>query len=238
MFENRVFSLPGIRRMPATAQSRDLRADPAPIAVEEIVAAVQQRCGPARLALKRMLDLLIALGLCIVLAPLMAAVAIGIRIDSPGPAFFTQKRRGRGFETFTMVKFRSLRHNAPDPHAGYEMLEDDARITRIGAWLRSTSIDELPQLINVIAGSMSLVGPRPLVEWESQKALPRFAARFAMKPGLTGWSQITVRNAVDFDGRCEKDVEYVRRWSIAFDLRILVQTPLALLRGDVIYPDG
>ena len=118
------------------------------------------------------------------------------------------------------------------------MVESDPRITRVGAWLRKTSLDEAPQLFNVLGGSMSLVGPRPLVEWESRQALARFAERFQVKPGLTGWAQVTVRNAVGFDERCEKDLEYVRRKSVLLDLWILARTPLALLRRDGIYPDS
>jgi lipopolysaccharide/colanic/teichoic acid biosynthesis glycosyltransferase len=114
----------------------------------------------------------------------------------------------------------------------------DPRITRVGRWLRATSIDELPQLINVIEGSMSLVGPRPLVEWESLQALDRFVDRFAVKPGITGWSQITVRNSVGFEERCEKDIEYALRCSLWFDLIILARTPFSLLRMNTIYPDG
>ena len=189
------------------------------------------------LALKRAADLSIGVPTCLLLVPFIAAIAVAIRIDSPGPAFFTQTRRGFRFRRFTIVKFRSLRHRAPDPHDRYEMLEADPRITRVGSWLRKTSLDEVPQLFNVLAGSMSLVGPRPLVEWESQQARADFPERFLVKPGLTGWGQVTVRNSVDFKTRCEKDVEYVRRQSFRLDLLILALTPLALLRRGRIYPD-
>lgn len=188
--------------------------------------------------LKRTLDLAIAVPVCLVFLPLLCALAIAIRLDSSGPVLFRQQRRGLGFEPFTILKFRSLRHGARDPHARYEMLEDDPRITRVGGWLRRTSLDEAPQIFNVIGGSMSLVGPRPLVEWESRQALARFAERFQVKPGLTGWSQVTVRNAVGFDERCEKDLEYVCRKSVWLDLRILALTPGSLRRRDGIYPDS
>ena len=193
---------------------------------------------PAQLALKRALDLAVSVPGCLVLAPLIGLVALAIRLESPGPAFFRQERRGRGFRPFTMLKFRSLRHGAPDPRARYEMVAGDPRITRVGRFLRATSLDELPQLWNVVEGSMSLVGPRPLVEWESVLALERFAERFRVKPGITGWAQVTVRNSVGFEGRCGKDVEYVRRWSLALDLLVLLKTPAALLRGDALYPAG
>jgi lipopolysaccharide/colanic/teichoic acid biosynthesis glycosyltransferase len=187
---------------------------------------------------KRTLDLAIVVPALLFFLPLMAVLAAAIRLDSSGPALFRQQRRGLGFEPFTIMKFRSLRQGARDPHARYEMVESDPRITRVGAWLRKTSLDEAPQLFNVLGGSMSLVGPRPLVEWESLQALAGFAERFQVKPGLTGWSQVTVRNSVGFDERCEKDVEYARRKSVWLDLRILALTPQALARRDGIYPDS
>ena len=101
-----------------------------------------------------------------------------IKLESSGPVFFRQRRFGQAMRPFMIFKFRSLRHNLPDPHERYEMMEHDPRITRVGAFLRSTSLDELPQLFNVIAGSMSLVGPRPLVEWESLEALRNHGERF------------------------------------------------------------
>jgi lipopolysaccharide/colanic/teichoic acid biosynthesis glycosyltransferase len=169
----------------------------------------------AALLLKRSIDLGIALPLGLVLSPLFLLVALAIKLDSRGPVFFRQERRGLGFRKFTILKFRSLRHAAPDPHGRYEMNEHDPRITRVGEWIRRTSLDELPQLLNVIAGSMSLVGPRPLVEWESRDCIATHPERFLVKPGITGLSQIHVRNAVDLDARSDWDVEYVRRWSVS-----------------------
>lgn len=198
---------------------------------------IRCRHSPGSLRVKRSLDVALALPACVVLLPLIAVIAVAIKLDSPGPVFFVQPRRGKGFAPFRMVKFRSLCHRAPDPHENYEMLEEDPRITRVGRWLRSTSLDEAPQLFNVLTGTMSLVGPRPLVEWESQATLPEFAERYEMKPGVTGWSQVTVRNSVDFAARLRKDVEYVRNWSLALDLRILLRTPLTVLRATAIYPE-
>jgi undecaprenyl phosphate N,N'-diacetylbacillosamine 1-phosphate transferase len=188
------------------------------------------------LVLKRLMDLLISIPLCILLSPLFLLITILIKIDSPGPAFFVQARRGKGFKLIKIVKFRSLIHNAPDPHAKYEMLEQDPRITRVGNFLRKTSLDELPQLFNIIAGTMSLVGPRPLVEWESQASLPQYAARFDVKPGITGLSQLSGRNTIDFNARCEKDIEYVNRWNLVLDLKLLLKTPFYIMRLEGIYP--
>jgi lipopolysaccharide/colanic/teichoic acid biosynthesis glycosyltransferase len=184
---------------------------------------------------KRVLDLCIAVPLCILLLPLFAVIAILIKLDSTGPVIFRQKRRGLNFSQFTMLKFRSLRP-APDPHERYEMQENDPRISRFGAFIRRTSIDELPQLFNVIAGSMSLVGPRPLVDWESKDCLRRHGERFLVRPGITGLSQVKMRNDGDLAARSVWDVEYVRQWSIWLDLRILFRdTPQSLLHGTPIY---
>jgi lipopolysaccharide/colanic/teichoic acid biosynthesis glycosyltransferase len=174
-------------------------------------------------AIKRFMDLAIGLSLVGAAFPFLLLIALALKLDSPGPVFFRQTRIGRHFRPFEMVKFRTLRHNMPDPHSRYEMRENDPRITRVGAFLRNTSLDELPQLYNVITGSMSLVGPRPLVEWESRETLRKHAARFEVKPGITGLSQITVRNSVDLDSRSDVDVEYVRRWSPLLDLEVLLR---------------
>jgi lipopolysaccharide/colanic/teichoic acid biosynthesis glycosyltransferase len=203
--------------------------------IRRLQAASRRGSTPA-LLLKRLIDLGVALPLGLALAPLGLLVALAIRIDSSGPILFRQRRRGLRFQPFTMLKFRSLEHGAGDPHDRYEMCESDSRITRVGAWIRRTSLDELPQLLNVIGGSMSLVGPRPLVEWESRECLVRHEKRFLVKPGITGLSQVMVRNAVELDARSDWDVEYVRRWSIPLDLGILLKTPLSIFRSGTIYP--
>ena len=194
--------------------------------------------GPGSLgarALKRAIDLTVAVPACLLLAPVFGIIALAIKLDSSGPVVFVQRRRGLGMREFTIVKFRSLRHGARDPHARYEMQDTDPRITRVGDFLRRTSLDELPQLFNVVAGSMSLVGPRPLVEWESQECVARHAERFEMKPGITGLSQITVRNAAGFFERVDLDVEYVRHWSVGLDLALLLRTPWYVLSSRGIY---
>jgi lipopolysaccharide/colanic/teichoic acid biosynthesis glycosyltransferase len=187
-------------------------------------------------AINRLMDLLISIPLVIFLSPLFLFTALSIKIESSGPVFFVQKRRGKDFAPFRMIKFRSLLHNVPDPHENYEMLEKDPRITRVGNFIRKTSIDELPQLLNVIAGTMSIVGPRPLIEWESRLALSRFADRYTVKPGMTGLSQVTGRNTIDFDARCALDVEYVRKRNMLFDILLIIKTPYILLKSEEIYP--
>jgi len=188
--------------------------------------------------LKRMIDLAVALPLVVVLAPLFVVAGLAVRLESRGPAFFRHQRRGKDMQPFTFIKFRSLAHAAPDPQANYEMTEDDPRITRVGAFLRRTSLDELPQLFNVLAGTMSLVGPRPLVEWESRLAWKSHPSRFHAKPGITGLSQVAVRNSVGFDERLDWDVVYVRERGLLLDLRLMLQTPWCILRGEAIYPQS
>ncbi len=151
--------------------------------------------------LKRVLGSLLAALLIVLLLPLYILIYVAIKFDSRGPVIFVQERWGMHTRRFKMYKFRTLRHNAPDPTPKYEMLENDARVTRVGAVLRRTSLDELPQLFNVVIGNMSLVGPRPLVEWESKECLRNHAERFLVKPGITGLSQVYARNAVDLSAR-------------------------------------
>lgn len=188
------------------------------------------------LSLKRTLDVVLAGALHILLAPLFVVIFVAIKLDSSGPAIFVQERWGFHMRRFKMYKFRTLRHNSPDPHERYEMVESDPRITRIGAFLRRTSLDELPQITNVLLGNMSIVGPRPLVGWESEICLANHRERFLVKPGITGLSQVYARNGVDLSARSDLDLEYVRRWSILLDLRILLKSPFKVMAQDDIYP--
>jgi lipopolysaccharide/colanic/teichoic acid biosynthesis glycosyltransferase len=199
--------------------------------------------GPlARLA-KRLLDLTVALPCLLVAAPLLLAVAVAIRLTSPGPALFRQARLGRGRRPFTLCKFRTMYTGCPDdvhreyvtklltdevpPDGGKNgvfKLDGDARITRVGRLLRRTSIDELPQLLNVIRGDMSLVGPRPALAWEAEMFGAAYNGRFAVPPGLTGLWQVSGRNALTMKQGLDLDIEYVRRQSLALDLWILAKT--------------
>ena len=186
---------------------------------------------------KRAFDLLVAIPALLCMSPIMLAIGVMIRLHDGAPSLFVQERIGRFGRTFSCLKFRTMVRGAEAKGRGLEVESADARITRLGRWLRPWALDELPQLFNVIAGSMSLVGPRPLIEWESQECMARHAERFHVKPGITGLSQVTVRNSVDLDGRSDKDVEYVRDWSLTLDLWILMQTPRVILHGAGIYPE-
>jgi exopolysaccharide biosynthesis polyprenyl glycosylphosphotransferase len=195
------------------------------------------------LLVKGMVDRVGALAGLLVLAPLFLALALAVRLSSPGPAFFKQRRAGIHGRPFTMWKFRTMALDAEARHAELraqnEMsgpvfkVENDPRITRAGRWLRKTSLDELPQLFNVLLGDMSLVGPRPLPLYEVenfQSAAHR--RRLSMKPGLTCLWQIRGRNNVtNFDDWVKMDLEYIDNWSLALDLKILFQTVPVVLLG-------
>lgn len=192
---------------------------------------------------KRLLDVLgSAFGL-IVLSPLFAGVAVAIMLDSPGPVFFRQTRLGLNGRRFVMYKFRTMRADADsDVHREYVQalirdggaqlkgrsgaykLDADARVTAVGRWLRGTSVDELPQLINVLRGEMSLVGPRPPLEYEAELYSERDARRLDVTPGMTGLWQVSGRNNMNFSEMVELDLAYIERRSMLLDLRILLRT--------------
>jgi exopolysaccharide biosynthesis polyprenyl glycosylphosphotransferase len=190
---------------------------------------------------KRLIDIVVSGSLLIVAIPLLVAVGIAIRRDSPGRVIFQQTRVGLNKRLFRMYKFRSMVSNAEEQMAEVEHLneldgpvfkiEDDPRVTRIGQWLRATSIDELPQLINVFKGEMSLVGPRPLPlrDFEGFDD-DRYRRRFSVAPGLTGLWQVSGRSLVDFDDWMELDLEYLDNWSLALDLTILLRTIPTVLK--------
>ena len=212
-------------------------ASPSPSKHNHNSAPSSPRRKTARLV-KRSMDVALAVPLAVFLTPIFVLLAIAIKLDSPGPVLFRQTRHGRRMRPFTIFKFRTLRHKVADPHHRYRMLAQDSRITRVGGFLRRTSLDELPQLLNVIGSSMSMVGPRPLVEWESRASLRTHPERFEVKPGITGLCQTRFRNWGETDIRWDCDVEYVRNWSPLLDLKILLKTPSCVLRGEKIYPSS
>lgn len=201
-------------------------------------AVMQVSLGPLDLrsrALKRLMDLAITIPMLIALAPVFLLIAVAIKLDSPGPVFFLQTRMGRSNRLFQVIKFRSMRSELTDASGARSASRTDDRITRVGRFIRRTSLDELPQLINVFHGDMSLVGPRPHALgslaglerfWDVDQ---RYWHRHAMKPGITGLAQIRgLRGATlkrdDLVKRLQADLEYMNEWSIGLDLRILVAT--------------
>ena len=175
---------------------------------------------------KRALDLALAVPAAVALAPLALAIAVAVRANLGAPVLFRQRRPGWNGEIFEMVKFRTMR-DATD--AAGRPLPDAERLTRFGRWLRASSLDELPELLNVIRGEMSLVGPRPLLVEYLDVYTPRQARRHEVPPGVTGWAQVNGRNAIDWDRVFELDVWYVDHRSLALDLRILWATVAAVL---------
>jgi putative colanic acid biosynthesis UDP-glucose lipid carrier transferase len=177
-------------------------------------------------------DFVLALALVAITAPLMALIALAIRLDSKGPIFFRQRRHGVNHQVIEVLKFRTMRVLEGDAEVR-QATRDDPRVTRVGKWLRRTSLDELPQLFNILTGEMSLVGPRPhaLVHNEYYgDMLERYANRHQVKPGITGWAQINgfrgeLQRAEDMQRRVEHDLHYIDHWSIWFDLKILALTP-------------
>ncbi len=190
-------------------------------------ASMQQRGWP--LLLKRAIDVTVAGAGALATAPLVAAAALAVRRSMGAPAFFQQTRPGKDGRPFTIRKLRTM-SDARD--ASGQLLPDDERLTAVGRFLRATSIDELPQLWNVLAGDLSLVGPRPLL----MEYLPLYsseqARRHEVMPGLTGWAQVHGRNATTWPERLAHDVWYVDHWSPVLDLRILARTAWLVLRRE------
>lgn len=203
--------------------------------------SVEIQRGPLTLverAVKRLTDL-IGAGLALVLlSPLLAVVVIAIKLDSSGPVLFRQRRCGFNGRSFSIYKFRTMRELEDGPSI-IQARQADSRVTRVGKWLRRTSIDELPQLLNVLDGSMSLVGPRPhALSHDSQfdKAVRNYAFRRRVKPGLTGWAQVhgcrgPTPTAASIEKRVEYDIWYIDNWTALLDLVILLQTPIEVLRA-------
>jgi sugar transferase EpsL len=179
--------------------------------------------------MKRVLDIVVALTLLVLLSPLLIITAILIRLRLGSPIFFRQQRIGKGDRPFRLIKFRTmLNGDAPD----------EQRLTPFGRWLRETSIDELPELWNILTGSMSLVGPRPLLPQYLPHYTPREALRHTMRPGVTGLAQVNGRNAITWDARLELDAQYVEQFSFTNDLRILWRTAAVVLQREGISAEG
>lgn len=180
-------------------------------------------------AVKRVFDIVLTLMVLLILSPLLFAVALAIKLSSPGDIFFKQQRLGLHGEIFWVFKFRSMVSNAVNIGSGMFMEKNDPRITRIGKILRKTDIDELPQLINVLRGDMSLVGPRPAPLHHLKKYDERQKKRLSVKPGITGWAQVNGRLALYWPERIELDLWYVENNSFWIDIRILMKTITVVL---------
>lgn len=181
--------------------------------------------------MNRALDAALA-GVGLALAsPLLAAAAVAIKLDDGGPVLYRQRRVGLNGDEFELLKLRTMTVGAERQGAGWAVNEGDPRITRAGRVLRRLSLDEIPQLWNVVRGDMSLVGPRPTLAYQVEQYTPRQRRRLDVKPGITGWAQIHGRARVPWDERIELDVWYVEHRSPLLDLKILARTPAALFAG-------
>ncbi len=183
---------------------------------------------------KSFLDLLIAVAVLILAAIPMALAALAIKLDSPGPVLFRQDRLGKGGRVFRMLKFRSMAVNTEHTGSGVYSGKDDPRVTRVGRILRATSLDELPQLINVLRGDMSLIGPRPPLTyhpWPIEEYTEEQLHMFDVRPGFSGWAQIHGRKAVEWHHRIELNVWYVRHVRFGLDAKIFFMTIFKVLRN-------
>lgn len=187
-------------------------------------------------ALKRCLDWAVAASLLLLLLPFLLAIAVLIRSTSPGPALYIQERVGLHGRRFRVLKFRTMQMGSDRVTT---LHESDPRITPIGRWLRRFSLDELPQLWNVLAGDMSLVGPRPALPDLVAGLTPEQRRRLSVRPGLTGWAQVHGRNALPWSERIALDIWYVEHWSLLLDLKVLWRTAGVVFQGAGLYgPDG
>jgi lipopolysaccharide/colanic/teichoic acid biosynthesis glycosyltransferase len=184
---------------------------------------------------KRTLDVVVASVGLVAAAPVLAAAALLVRLETHGHALYRQRRVGRDGEPFELYKLRTMVHGAEGMGAGLAVNAGDDRITRVGAVLRRTSFDELPNLFNVILGEMSVVGPRPTVQVQVDRYTERQRGRLAVRPGITGWAQVNGRASLPWRERIELDLWYVEHASLAVDLRILAATVRMVLTGHGLY---
>jgi len=191
------------------------------------------------LAAKRLMDLIVSLIALAVLAIPFALIALAIKLDSRGPVFFRQERAGQGGKLFRIWKFRTMVEGAVEQGLGYNVAKDDPRITGVGQFLRSWGLDELPQLINVLRGEMSIVGPRPTLQYQVEQYDEFQRRRLLVKPGITGWALIHGRNLLTWEERIEYDVWYVEHQSLWLDLKIVLKTLwVVLVQREGIYSES
>ncbi len=185
--------------------------------------------------LPRAANLAIAFLGLIVLSPLIAIAAVAIKLDSRGPVLYRQRRAGKDGQPFDLLKLRTMHPGADPVGVGTPVLEGDPRVTRVGGFLRRLSLDELPNLVNVLRGELAIVGPRPTLEAQVELYTPRQRRRLEVRPGITGWAQVNGRAGIPWEERIELDVWYVDNRSAMLDLKILLRTARLLLTGHGLY---
>jgi lipopolysaccharide/colanic/teichoic acid biosynthesis glycosyltransferase len=190
------------------------------------------------LKLKHVSDSVFAIVFLLALLPLLIVIAILIKLNSRGPAFFKQERVGINGKQFTIYKFRTMVDNAVNIGAGHNIVDNDPRITTIGKFLRAWSLDELPQLINIVKNEMSIIGPRPTLQYQVDGYSPHQRKRLDMKPGVTGWAQVNGRNNLTWEQRIEMDIWYVENWSLELDAKIFLRTFKVVFAKNDVYTEG
>jgi lipopolysaccharide/colanic/teichoic acid biosynthesis glycosyltransferase len=185
----------------------------------------------------RAFDLIVASIALAILSPLLLITAVAIKLGSRGPVFYRQRRIGKDGREFEMLKLRTMVEGSDPVGYGTAVTRDDPRVTRIGRFLRRTSLDEVPNLVNVLRGEMAVVGPRPTIPAQVDDYTPRQRRRHEVRPGITGWAQVQGRAGIPWEERIELDIEYVERRSIGLDLRILAKTAWLLVTGHGLSPD-
>jgi lipopolysaccharide/colanic/teichoic acid biosynthesis glycosyltransferase len=185
--------------------------------------------------IRRVVDIAVSVTMLVLASPVLAAAAVAIRLESPGSAIYRQRRIGRDGRPFEVIKLRTMVTGAENIGAGLAIDADDPRITRVGALLRRTSLDELPNLLNVLRGEMSLIGPRPTLPGQVATYTPRQRGRLAVRPGITGWAQVNGRAALPWSERIELDLDYIEHRSLALDMRIVWRTVAIVLGGSGLY---
>lgn len=192
-----------------------------------------------QIAFKHLFDIIVSFTVLTFLSPLMALIALATKLDDSGPVLCVQDRVGKDGRVFRCYKFRTMVVGAENKGLGLELAKDDPRITRVGRFLRQWTLDEIPQLFNVLRGDMSIVGPRPTVPSQVVRYTPHQRRRLEVKPGMAGWAWIQGRNLPHWSERIELDIWYVDHWSLGLDLYVLLKAFGMLLRREGIYgPDG
>jgi lipopolysaccharide/colanic/teichoic acid biosynthesis glycosyltransferase len=185
--------------------------------------------------IRRAVDVVVSALALVLSSPLLLAAMLAVRLESPGPVIYRQRRAGRSGKPFDVLKLRTMVDGAEHIGAGLAVNANDSRITRVGAFLRRSSLDELPNLLNVLRGEMTLIGPRPTLPAQVDQYTERQRGRLAVKPGITGWAQVNGRASLPWSERIELDLYYLENRSLSLDLRILLRTPAMVLGGSGLY---